>query len=126
MLRLVSIVSILSLPMAAYAAAPRTFKELADLIVSILDGGTALLVLGAIVIYFWGISTNLLKMKDEGGEVFKRYFFWGIVAIFVMVSVWGITNLLRNTLFGGNVGGSGTSEQVFIGTSEGSSFPSFE
>ena len=83
-------------------AAPRTFSELADLIVSILNTGTGLLVLAGIVVYFWGISTNLLKMKDEGGKAFKAYFIWGIIAIFVMVSIWGILEILQNTLFGGD------------------------
>lgn len=90
---------VLILPESA-AAAPRTFKELADLIVQILDTGTGLLILTGVVIYFWGISTNILKMKDEGGKVFKAYFLWGIIALFVMVSIWGIIELLQNTLFG--------------------------
>lgn len=83
-------------------AAPRTFSELVNLLVTIIDTGTGLLILGAIVVYFWGISTNLLKMKDEGSKLFKNYFIWGIIVIFVMVSIWGIIRLIQGTIFGGD------------------------
>ena len=83
-------------------AAPRTFSEAVNLLVTILDTGTGLLVLAGIVVYFWGISTNILKMKDEGSQAFKAYFIWGIIAIFVMVSIWGIIQLVQNTIFGGD------------------------
>ncbi len=99
-------------PSLASARAPRTFAELANLIVTILDSAAGLLVLAGIVIYFYGLSTNILKMKDEGGEKMRSYFVWGIIVIFIMVSIWGILSLLQNTLFGGdrfspNTGGGG-------------------
>ena len=93
-------VALLTLPQVA-SAAPRNFKEFSEVVVSIIDTGTGLLILLGIVVYFWGISTNILKMKDEGSQAFKAYVVWGIVAIFVMVSIWGIIELLQNTLFGG-------------------------
>ncbi|MFA7309466.1 MAG: hypothetical protein WC050_01040 [Candidatus Paceibacterota bacterium] len=89
-------------PAVALASAPRTFSELAVLVVDILNGAAGLLVLAGIVIYFYGLSTNILKMKDEGGEKMRAYFVWGIIVIFVMVSVWGILRLLQATLFGGD------------------------
>lgn len=98
-LRTLVVLSVLALPSVAFAA-PKTFIELAALIVDILDYGTALLVITGIVVYFWGISTNILKMKDEGGQAFKAYFLWGIIALFIMFSIWGIIQLLQNTLFG--------------------------
>ncbi len=93
--------ALLLAPSVAYAA-PRTFAEAIDLLVDIIDTGTGLLILAGIVVYFWGISTNILKMKDEGGQLFKAYFIWGIIALFVMVSIWGIIQLLQNTIFGGD------------------------
>lgn len=105
-------------------AAPRTFSEAVNLLVTILDTGTGLLVLAGIVVYFWGISTNILKMKDEGSQAFKAYFIWGIVAIFVMVSIWGIIELLQNTLFGGDYYTPGGGGSVFDGGSS-TQFPVF-
>ncbi len=95
-------VALLALPTVALASAPRTFEELANLIVEILDSGVGLLVLAGIVIYFYGVSTNIMKMSDEGGQKARAYFVWGILVIFVMVSIWGILDLLQNTLFGNN------------------------
>ena len=46
--------------------------------------------------------------------------FYGILALFVMVSMWGLVNLLYNTIFGSGVGGgSGT------GSGGGGSLPPF-
>ena len=101
-LRFIGLVSTLVLVPSVAFAAPRTFNELANLIVTILDTGTGLLILGGIVVYFWGISTNILKMKDEGSQAFKAYFVWGLIAIFVMLSIWGIIEILQNTIFGGD------------------------
>ena len=91
-----------TVPQVAFASAPRTFSELANLLVTILDSATGVLVIAGIVIYFYGISTNIMKMNDEGGQKFRAYFGWGILVIFIMVSIWGILELLQNTLFGSN------------------------
>ena len=92
----------LFMPQLALASAPRTFSELANLIVTLIDSAAGLLVIAGIVIYFYGISTSIVKLKDEGGEKLRAYFVWGILVIFVMVSIWGILRLLQNTLFGGD------------------------
>ncbi len=91
----------LLIPAAAFAA-PRNFQELSNSIVFLLDNATAVLVVAGIAVYFYGISSNILKFSDEGGEKMKAYFFWGIIVLFVMVSIWGILRLLQDTLFGGN------------------------
>jgi hypothetical protein len=49
--------------------------------------------------YFWGIATNIPHFGDEkGAEKRKSFFFWGLIILFVMVSIWGIIQLLQNTL----------------------------
>ncbi len=87
-------------PSIASAAAPRTFLELSNLIVLILDNATAVLIVAGIVVYFYGVSTNILSFSEKGGEKVRAYFLWGIIILFVMVSIWGILRLLRNTFFG--------------------------
>lgn len=90
------------LPMVAHAAA-NTFQELAFDVVEILDTATFTLIIFGLVVYFWGIATNIPHFGDEkGAEKQKSFFFWGLVVLFVMVSIWGIIQLLRNTLFGGS------------------------
>lgn len=102
---------LIAAPAAAYAA-PRTFVELANLVVLILDNATIVLIVLGLVVYFFGISTNILKFSEEGGEKVRQYFFWGIIVIFVMVSIWGILRLLRNTLFGSNPYSGGSVQTV--------------
>lgn len=95
--------AVLILPAVASAEAARTFQELAADIVEILDATTAVLIVAGIVVYFYGISTNILNFSDDAGEKVKAYFFWGIIVLFVMVSIWGILRLLQDTLFGGSI-----------------------
>lgn len=92
---------ILAVPAAALAA-PRTVQELASVIISLLGQATAVLVVAGLVVYLYGVSTNILNFTDKSGEKLKAYFFWGVIVLFVMVSIWGILRLLQNTLFGGN------------------------
>ncbi|MBI2610781.1 hypothetical protein HYW60_02505 [Candidatus Kaiserbacteria bacterium] len=94
--------AILLLPSVALAA-PNTFQELAYDVVEILDTATFTLIIFGLVVYFWGMATNIPHFGDEkGAEKRKSFFFWGLVVLFVMASIWGIIHLLQNTLFGGD------------------------
>lgn len=93
-------------PQAAFAA-PGTFKELANLLVNWLNQIAIVLITLALVIYFWGIARNMNKFGDgaqAAATTLRYYVFWGVLILFVMMSVWGIIRLLQNTLFGGNPG----------------------
>src|SRR3989338_2935575 len=100
--RYVSLLALLLLlsPSSA-AAAAQTFQELALDIVEIIDTATITLIVFALVVYFWGMAVNIPHFGGEkGGEKQKAFFFWGLLVLFVMVSIWGIIQLLQNTLFG--------------------------
>lgn len=101
---------ILGAPTLALAAAPATFDQLANLIVQILNNATATLIIAGIVVYFFGVSSNMIKVGKGETTDMRSYLVWGIAIIFVMVSVWGILQLLQNTLFGNggynSIGGS--------------------
>ena len=102
-------VLVLLAPSVAFAAAPRSFRELVDFLVFLMDNVVIILVLCAIVLYFWGITQNINKFGESGGagaDKMRAYFFWGIIILFVMVSVWGILRILENSLFGGSSGSS--------------------
>src|SRR3989344_5980593 len=98
--------AMLALPSIAVAAAPRNFAELAEMIVRLIDTGTGVLIVLGFAVYFWGMSINILKFEDDP-EKRKAYFFWGLLVLFLMVSIWGIVGLLERTLFGGGVYGGG-------------------
>lgn len=92
------VVALLLLPSIAFAA-PRTFEELADMALIFLNAGIGVALIAAIAVYFYGVSTSIHKITEGDGSQIRAHFLWGIIALFVMFSVWGILALLRNTLF---------------------------
>jgi hypothetical protein len=49
----------------------------------------------ALLYFFWGVAVFIFKAdNDKAREEGKQKMLWGIVALFVMVSVWGITSTL--------------------------------
>lgn len=101
----------LMLPFIAEAA-PRTFSELADLVTNLINGGIGVALILGIVVYFYGIAISIPKTAEGDVERIKAHFFWGLLALFIMFSVWGILALVRNTLFGGGTFGEGTPRQA--------------
>ena len=68
-------------------------------VIRILNSYIIPLIIGIAVIYF---LAGLIKYVTAGGDEEKRKearntMIYGIIAIFVMVSVWGLVNLLRNS-----------------------------
>lgn len=55
----------------------------------------------ALLAFFWGLAKFIFKVggdekaEDEGKRIMK----WGLVALFVMVSVWGIVRFLEEAIF---------------------------
>ena len=106
-MRAVFLAAIVLLPTLALAA-PHNFEELADLVTNLINGGIGVALILGIVIYFYGIATSMKEISEGGIERVRAHFLWGIIALFVMFSVWGILALLRNTLFGGDTSFGGS------------------
>ncbi len=92
-------ISALSLPALISLAAPSDFKSFVEgtIVDGILAPIVVLLVGAAVVIFIYGI---ILKIFSEGGEKAeegKQYMFWGIIGLFVMISMWGLVNILQGT-----------------------------
>lgn len=56
-----------------------------------------LLILGALVLFLFGVVKTFFWNSGAGKEEGKGFILWGVVALFVMVSVWGLVNVLRST-----------------------------
>jgi len=50
----------------------------------------------ALLYFFWGLANYILKAGEEKEEG-KNIMIWGIVALFVMASVWGIINFISSS-----------------------------
>ncbi len=83
----------LALPAVAGAATLLNTLALANVF---LNGVIGLFITLAIVIFFWGLIKYLLNVGEEKAEGIQ-IMFYGVIAIFVMVSIWGIIRLLQTS-----------------------------
>ena len=94
---------VIALPAITLAQSTNSFQSLANTIAKILNAGALLLITGAIAVFFYNIVGDVIRMQqghDVGADLRKTVMV-GIGIIFVMVSIWGIIQLLQNSLFGG-------------------------
>lgn len=52
----------------------------------------------ALLVFLWGILKYVFSSDGEGRTEAKGYMIWGIIGLFVMVSVWGLVNILVRSL----------------------------
>lgn len=83
-------------------AASRTFEEIVDFtIADILQPLIALIVAIAVVGFLWGVSKYILHGGDEAKRTEGTHMMiYGVVVLFIMVSVWGFVTILQQTFFG--------------------------
>ena len=75
------------------------------LIGNIIGALTPIVVALALLYFFWGLAKYILAAGDEAKkDEGKNIMIWGVIALFVMVSIWGIIGLLGET-FGIDPGG---------------------
>jgi hypothetical protein len=59
---------------------------------------------GAIVLFFWGLAKFVFRIgpsdrgADEAREAGKHLMIWGIIAFFVLVSLWGLVGFLLESI----------------------------
>jgi len=53
----------------------------------------------AFLLFVWGVAVFLMKADDATGrEQGKNHIIYGLIGMFIMVSVFGIINIITNTL----------------------------
>lgn len=75
--------------------------DLLDLTSTLLSKIVPILMTIAIVAFFWGLITYIRAAgggNDAEKKQGKAIMIWGIVALFVMVSVWGLVSAVGTTL----------------------------
>jgi hypothetical protein len=80
-------------------AGSKDFGAIVKLIInSILNPVVALLIGFAVVYFMWGLIVYVRRGGEEGDRTKGiQMMSYGIFALFVMVSVWGLVNILINT-----------------------------
>jgi len=52
----------------------------------------------AVLVFLWGVLKYVIAKDEDSQKEARNVMLWGIIAIFVMVSVWGLVNVLSSTL----------------------------
>ncbi|NCS99193.1 hypothetical protein GW764_03335 [Candidatus Parcubacteria bacterium] len=64
-----------------------------------LIAATVPVVIGlAVLVFIWGILQYVVAKSEDDQKEAKKVILWGVIVLFVMVSVWGLVNLLGDTL----------------------------
>ena len=84
--------------------APQNLFDLIRLFLDVLNALIPLLIGLALVGFLWGVAQFILAADDvtkrkEGG----KKMLWGIIALFVMISVWGLVAILASTFGVGTI-----------------------
>jgi len=121
---LVGIVSVLLLPSFAAAAAVQSgyVDSALSTLVSWVVALVPLLIGVALVVFMWGVIRYITAGADEEQKKAARgAMIWGVIALFVIVGVWGLVRLLAYTL---NVGlGGSVPNPDFTGGRSGGGVP---
>ena len=89
-------VTLMALPL--FAAAQVTVNGLINTFKGILGAIIPFFMILATVIFLWGV----IQYITAGGEEEKiksgrTYMLWGIIALFVMIAIWGLVNIIAST-----------------------------
>ena len=86
----------------ALALAAETLDNVVGTVGGIIGALTPIVVALALLFFFWGLAKYILNAGDEAAKAEGRMIMiWGIIALFVMVSVWGLVQVLQQTFLGG-------------------------
>ena len=75
------------------------FTDLVDTLVGLMNTGVTLLILLAFVLFFFHTSKGIFGEASDGAGAksdLKQTLFWGIIIIFVMLSIGGILGLISS------------------------------
>ena len=85
---------------------PRTFAEIMSLLAGILYDFVPLFYGLAFLLFFWGLAAYIYY-AGAGNEAEmvkgKTLMIWGVIALFVLVSVWGLTRFIQSVFFAGGI-----------------------
>ena len=95
-----SVLASLLTPFVAFAQAG-TVQQLIGIVGGIIALAIPVVISLALLYFFWGLAKFILHADDESERAKgKSIMVWGIVALFVIVTVWGIIAVLQSTFIG--------------------------
>lgn len=96
-MKIVLVIASLVIPKNALAA-PKTFIELVEIFTSIINTAVPIVLAFAVLGFFWGLAQYMLSAGDSSKtEEGRKLMIYGVIGLFVMVSLWGILGILSAT-----------------------------
>lgn len=99
------------------------FASIIKSVSSLLNGLVTLLIGLAVVWFIWNVIRYAMSEEEDGKDKARSQMVNGIIAIAVMVSIWGIVALLRNAFGVENSQIPNSIDSMIPGGSSGSSLP---
>ncbi len=89
-------------PIPVFAQRVNDFESLVGKIYGMLSSIVPLIVALTLIVFLWGIFQLVRSNSEDTRADAIKVITFGVVALFVMVSVWGLVAILNNTFFGGS------------------------
>jgi len=87
------------LPLVSSAQALSGVQGLLDSFGKLVQTATVVVAALALLVFFWGLVRFIFKLGGEADvEQGKTLMIWGVIALFVMVSIWGIIYFIGRQL----------------------------
>ena len=102
--------AVLALPLVSFAAINNISDAGAFFINTVNNIVVPVLFALAFIVFLWGAFETFIwgANSEEVQTRGKNLMLWGLIGFFVMVSVWGLVNILTGTIsFGNNAGPTG-------------------
>lgn len=71
---------------------PTNFSELAGVFLQLIQQAIPIIVGFALLAFFWGLVKFISRVSgdEKAIEEGKKLMIWGLIALFVIISIWGI------------------------------------
>ncbi len=87
---------LLAAPVVTFAQDTTWLNSLARELLQLVSNAVGLLSAVALLVFIWGVVMFIANTSDdEKRAAGKKKMVWGIIALFVLVSVWGLVLLIR-------------------------------
>ena len=77
--------------------APQNFSDLIDVFMELIQAALPVIAALALLVFLWGLVRFIFRVSgdekavDEGKNLMK----WGLIALFILVSFWGIIEIVH-------------------------------
>lgn len=87
----------LAVPFIASAQGEGIFGLL-NLVGNVINGVIPIIIGLAVLVFLYGVFKYVISNGEDDKAAGRNFMVWGIIGLFVMISVWGLVNLLGDSL----------------------------